>query len=592
MAVTIGPNGIYPNTINYQKSGNFIMNGRRTSKINWNLDPSLYTSEKPTDSVIDAESFVAAGFDREPPVRDDLRDRFHVLAAFGGGKSGAHVYKVLGRPIQGQTDPRIYILKLYHERPWAAFVDSEGDRATFARLVFSLSPGDGPNYDAAMKIVNRVGGPAMHELLVRALGRMRAEGVAEAQDPVQVVACIKRNFGTSERNALIALAEATIHYFRALKDVEVGMLLQGSPTKISPYVYEYGFIRGDPFATEGGYVIEGDITCYAVSEYLEGYDLADFTQLLYPGNGPECAPTECKISTRRNSMNIDLDCGKSPCAVPRNISSYLVASILFKIAYAINTFNTYLGGVGCHRDLHPGNIKILANPNKSREGWLHYWTQVEELVVEGQTFRVIGPPILLIDFDLSISVNPLINRTYLCERRNPALAAIGLQNLISATLKFMFKHLNLKKSSGPAIVNWNAEQVNNTSSISKITGFVSKLLFDSNRSLGPQSQLWTKLGSHQKGIADVFAWKILVMSLLDYVPTCMTFRDCMISSGPFQVMKVGPDVPIEHINIAIERYKAEHIDEYAGLFRMYTSMKGGASRKRQRLNGRVRGTRR
>lgn len=581
MEVTIGPNGAYPNTINYLKSGNFMVNGRQTPKIKWSLDASLYTSEAPTivPTITDAEVFVNAGFDKEPPVREDLRGRFHVLAAFGGGKSGAHVYKVLGRPVGGAAEPRIYILKLYHERPWAAFTDSEGDRAIFARLVFSLSPSDGPNYDTAMKVINRLGGPRMHELLVRALERMKAEGVADTTDPGDVIACIRRNFSASERNALVALAQATIHYFRALKDVEVGMLLQGAPTKISPYVYEYGYIRGDPFAVEGGYVTEGDITCYAVSEYLEGYDFADFVRLLYPGSGPECAPSECRISTRRNSMNIDLDCGQSPCAVPRNISTYLAASLLFKVAYAMNTFHTYLGGVGCHRDLHPGNIKILTNPDKSRAGWLRYWTQASELSVEGQTFRVIGPPILLIDFDLSISVNPLINRTYLCERRNPALGAVGLQNLIAATLKFMFKHLNLKKSAAPAVVNWNTEQ--NESSAAKVTGFISKLLFNSSRSLGPQSQLWTKLGSHKTGVADVFAWKVLVMSLLDYVPTCMTFRECMLGPSPFQAMKVGSDVPEEDVSAAIERYKVEHPQEYAGLFRMYARMRGGSRRTRR-----------
>ncbi len=595
MEVAIGSNGAYPNTINYLKSGNFMVNGRRVPKIKWRLDSSLYMVERPTQVPTEAEAnaFVNAGFDNEPPVREDLRDRFHVLAAFGGGKSGAHVYKVIGQPIGGSGAPRVYILKLYHERPWAAFVDSEADKAPFARLVFSLSPGDGPNYDAAMKVLNRVGGPAMHALLGRALERMRAEGVADARDPSHIIACIKRNFGSSERAALVALAQATIHYFRALKDVEVGMLLQGSPTKIAPYIYEYGFIRGDPFAVEGGYVTEGDITCYAVSEYLEGYDFADFARLLYPGSGPECAPAECRIATRRNSMNIDLDCGQSPCAVPKNISSYLAASLLFKIAYAMNIFNTYLGGVGCHRDLHPGNIKILANSDKSREGWLRYWTQASELSVDEQTFRVIGPPILLIDFDLSISKNPLINRTYLCERRNPALGTVGLQNLIAATLKFMFKHLNLKKSEPVAVVNWNSEQEQNASTAAKVTGFISKLLFNSSRSLGPQSQLWTKLGSHQKGVADIFAWKILVMSLLDYVPACMTFRDCMISAGPFQAMKVGANVPEEEVNMAIEKYKTDHPEEYAGLFRMYARLKGGGSRKaRRRVNGRVHGTRR
>lgn len=592
MAIRINANGHYPNTIEYQKSGNFIMHGKRIRKIQWNLDPSLYTDAPPTvvPTAADAETFVATGFDRDPVVRDsdDMRSRFHVLAAFGGGKSGAHVYKVLGRPVNGGEAARVYILKLYHERPDAAFVDSAESRAVFARLVFSLSSGDGPNYDAAMKVVNRVSGLAMHALLERAIERMHAEGVADSQDPAAIVACIKRNFSSSERTALVALAQATIHYFRALKDVEVGILLQGAPTKLSPYVYEYGFLHGDPFAVENGYVTEGNITCYSVSEYLEGHDFSDFARLLYPGSGPECAPAECRISTRRNSMNIDLDCGQSPCAVPRNISSYLAASLLFKIAYAMNTFRAYLGDVGCHRDLHPGNIKILANPDKSREGWLRYWTQAEELTVEGQQYRVIGPPILLIDFDLSISVNPLINRSYLCERRNPALGAVGLQNLIAATLKFMFKHLNLKKSAPEAVVNWNTEQTNNNSSMRKIVGFVSKLLFDSSRSLGPQSQLWTKLGSHRTGIADVFAWKILVMSLLDYVPTCMTFSDCMISAGPFQAMKVGADVPEEEVNMAIEQYKTEHPEEYAGLFRMYARMRGGRTRRRKSSGGRTR----
>lgn len=583
-AIAIGANGLYPNTINYQKSGNFIIDGRRVPKIKWNLDPSLLSVEAPTTvpSAADAELFVANGFMQEPATRDadDMRRRFHILAAFGGGKSGAHVYKVLGQPLAGRAEPRVYILKLYHERPWASFVNSE-DKEVFSRLIFACSPGDGPDYDAAMKIVNRVGGPAMHTLIQRAIGRMRAEGVADSNAPEPILACLKRNFRSGERDALVAVAEATIHYFRALKDVEVGILLQSSPTKIAPWIYEYGYLRGDPFASEGGYVTEGEITCYAVSEYVEGHDFGDFIKLLYPVASPECAASECKIRTRRNSMNVNLDCGQSPCAVPRNISSYVAASLLFRIAYAMNLFNSHLGSVGCHRDLHPGNIKILINQDTSREGWIHYWTQSQELVVDGNTFRVIGPPILLIDFDLSVSVNPLINRTYLCERRNPVLGAVGLQNLIAATAKFMLRHLNLRKGTDPAVMNWNTVARKNRSTAAKFGEFIYKLIFTSGSSLRPQSKLWARLGSHQMGIADVFAWKILVAALLDYVSECRTFRDCMLGIGPFQAMKAVGAAP-EDINAAIERYRVEHPDEYTGLFTLYAPMRGGRRRRTRR----------
>ena len=62
-----------------------------------------------------------------------------------------------------------------------------------------------------MGIINRVGGPAMHALLGRALGRMRAEGVADTHDPADVVACIKRNFKAAVKSLEIFTIFRFVH---------------------------------------------------------------------------------------------------------------------------------------------------------------------------------------------------------------------------------------------------------------------------------------------------------------------------------------------------------------------------------------------
>ncbi len=441
--------------------------------------------------IFDADAFVKNAFLESPPQTTDLATRFPTHTLLAGGKSGAKVYKVTGKP-NGHPEGT-YILKLYHARHPSVYVENDLDLSYLSKLVFALSPSDGPNYEKAMKVLESIDPSVMHGYLIEAIQIMMGNDAASAT-PEFIQTLLKQNLSASI-SALTALAETTIHYFRALKDIEVCMQLQNTPEKIAPTLYEYGFIDKDPFDPSSH---EG-ITCYNVTEFIKGVDFGKFSTLLHP--------TKCNSSS-------------NTCDAPRSLQAYLAASLLFRVAHFMslfrNHFRRYKEYVGCHRDLHPGNIQILQKP--ADQSWVSYWTQTEMVRVNGQTYQLIGPKITLIDFDLSISENPLINRSFECKRQgNPALKALGVQDFIGASFFFMKSHAK----------TWQPH----TTAIRKMQA-LAKTTTD----------------------ADVFAWKVIFMTLLGDIPACNNFEKCISATRQFQAMK-NTNESIAWINNEIEGYR-------------------------------------
>jgi len=286
--------------------------------------------------------------------------------------------------------------------------------------------------------------------------------------------------------------DGDLTYFRSLKEIEMSVKLDnkfgdsGTKTPITPKTYEYGFVNQNPLLPSGDiHNNQKGLYPYQITEFIDGTDFNKFPQTLKT------------IITDNRIKSLDID----------TLRRLIILSILAKISDVMVKFHdafTDSNGkpVGCHRDLHPGNIMVLNDKkiintilDKLKE--LKINTTLSTHSTTSTEFsrsptpngsgslqdNLIGPDVRLIDFDLSISNNPLINRDYVCTRNNLGNTQLLIGNVIAGTSDFRRKNQSI----------------------------LSNLL---------------RMPSYMSKDADLKAWGNLYISLLNDIPHCKNFEEC------------------------------------------------------------------
>jgi len=177
-----------------------------------------------------------------------------------------------------------------------------------------------------------------------------------------------------------------LHFIRGLRDIYLNVTLYikqkdlSENEKISPDVYLFGFI--DDFSIE--------------NENLTG--LRPFIVMEAFSNGY----TELK--------NIN----------PKNISDMMKIKIMYELCVSLLKLIHYIKNVGCHRDLHPGNIFIkLPKYNNGKNN---------------NNGNVI---VKFIDFDLSITNRNNLTKNFHCSRRTLSPSKKYLKQVTRETEKYI-----------------------------------------------------------------------------------------------------------------------------------------------------------
>jgi len=623
--------GQYPPGYAYAGKGKFTLNGSDAPRLG--IPTSFFTApDMPRPfgypTVDNVNDFVRTGFLNQTDMggllktSEDIASRFSVLRTFGGGKSGASVYQVIGSPTLNPRERKIYVFKTFHGRAPGFFTSaSKRDKAeTMSRIVFALCRIDSPDYERAHSKIEHIDEATIQLYINEAIAIVESTGNHRNKDEKAFIeGRLKERLSPVKYAIIKAIAEMTIHFFRGLKDIEVSLILNSGDTrttlnKISPFIFEYGYVANNPFDPSG----TPHLSPYIVSEFVEGVDFSDFVELLHTEK-EGCAPSSCNItpklvvesaveqpaseevkeltamSSKPTVVGTPSDtCTEAKlCTMPKNLKEFITISLLLKIARAIDIFEHEfkMAGlpVGCHRDLHPGNIKIVNNSDDTKEGWIKYWTReqmidIGEIYGERYSYRTIGPDIILIDFDLSISSNPLINKTAICNRNtNVVKNTLGLPNLIQASLQFMLNHQKLR------IV-----PIETPSMSSYLFSFAQRaygyLPYAKELGAFTHSKLIPSLKQSSKpGNADLFAWKMLLTSLTDWIPKCDNFKNCM-RSAPFRPIFARSNSKniselrkrtIYDINKDIVLFMNSKDDDHFNLFEMNANLsktrKGGRS---------------
>ena len=270
--------------------------------------------------------------------------------------------------------------------------------------------------------------------------------------------------------------DGDLTYFRSLKEIEMSVKLDnkfgdsGTKNPITPKTYEYGFVDQNPLLPPGDIDNNQEgLYPYQITEFIDGTDFNKFPQTL-----------KTITDTLKNNQALGLDINA--------LRRLIILSILAKISDVMVKFHdafTDSNGnhVGCHRDLHPGNIMVLNDKNIINT----ILDKLKELKTNAHSpDNLIGPDVRLIDFDLSISDNPLINRDYVCSRNNLGTPQLLIGNVITGTSNFRRKNQSIQ----------------------------SNLL---------------RMPSYMSNNADLKAWGNLYISLLNDIPHCENFDQCFFS---------------------------------------------------------------
>ena len=173
-------------------------------------------------------------------------------------------------------------------------------------------------------------------------------------------------------------------YFRSLRDILISSQLSRLAPGLTPNVYEYGFLKNVD-VSNGKLEINENTSQpkyipYIVSEKIEGNELAKYK------------PTK----------------GVNDLKILRS----LMAALKRKYTSIVDMGQRH---IGCHRDLHPGNIFVVEKGG--------------------------DVDIRLIDFDLSVSNEPLITKDTSCTRRNlNRVSEYGLGERVKGTLDYTGKN--------------------------------------------------------------------------------------------------------------------------------------------------------
>ena len=160
-----------------------------------------------------------------------------------------------------------------------------------------------------------------------------------------------------------------LHFIRGLRDIYLNVTLYikqkdlSENEKISPDVYLFGFINDFSIENEN---LTGLRPFIVMEAFSNGY-------------------TELK--------NIN----------PENISDMMKIKIMYELCVSLLKLIHYIKNVGCHRDLHPGNIFIKLPKNKNGK-----------YNNSGKSGNVI---VKFIDFDLSITNRNNLTKNFHCSRR-------------------------------------------------------------------------------------------------------------------------------------------------------------------------------
>ena len=175
--------------------------------------------------------------------------------------------------------------------------------------------------------------------------------------------------------------DGDMNYFRSLRDILITNQLARLSPGLSPKVYDYGFLENvEVDAKEGKIDIASNTistyTPYLIAEQIEGSELAKYE--------PTGDIKDIKVLKE------------------------IISALILKYTTIKDRTNGI--NIGCHRDLHPGNIFIIDNNDKIS--------------------------VKLIDFDLSVSNEPLITGDTSCSRRNLNFVSSYIGERIKGTIDY------------------------------------------------------------------------------------------------------------------------------------------------------------
>lgn len=192
-------------------------------------------------------------------------------------------------------------------------------------------------------------------------------------------------------NAIRGNYDADFHYFRSLRDILISSELHAAHKtngpRFTPEVYEYGFLRDVVVQNNKLEVNRNDNSPkyipYIITEKIEGKELSKYN--------PNGTVDDLKV----------------------------LHALMLALKFKYTSINTEKNKhIGCHRDLHPGNIFINKKEGEGGDQGAVYTAK-------------------LIDFDLSVSNNPLITKDISCTRRNLSKgSSFVLKQHIGATMTY------------------------------------------------------------------------------------------------------------------------------------------------------------